>query len=507
MVTLRFNCYKFCIITFIFLNTSNVFANHACTKYFRNLGQSIFSKVDSDVMIESRATKMNVIGQFRSRGLKITDEVESIERYYQILERRSKDNRYSNTKEVSILFKRFKEALQESSSERLQSKLELIIDVFKIVSEDYLYFGSSPYLKTFRQLVVMEELEEGFASLGRAVTKIQVNWLAQSVSRSLQALFSNLDTLSIDTINLILKRYGDQLYRYAIDVGLNVYYSGNPFNFKLFDVYSPKSEEFQRTLSALRKYSYFFGSYLEKAVSSVIAIKARNWEYILNRLELFDWALSQSYKDRHKLFNILMYLSSMAEASKNPEQAELLKNTFNFALSGSVKIYIEELEGGVAGAASHHNNHIYISNREHHYNSWSSYNYIALNVLAHEVSHILSKQGAEKSVAYFEEEYRAWYVGFIAQFGRRPNRSEASQRAKFLLEFDISDHTHPYSYIARSFMESPASYVQHLAELGLNREDMTNSSIKDSVEWVNLSENEAPIWGCWSGCLENKSRY
>ncbi|HST44432.1 MAG TPA: hypothetical protein VLK29_04315 [Luteimonas sp.] len=54
--------------------------------------------------------------------------------------------------------------------------------------------------------------------------------------------------------------------------------------------------------------------------------------------------------------------------------------------------------------------------------------HVVLHTVAHEVNHILAGDSVANSYQYLEQEYRAWYTGFKAEFGREPTNVEAMER-------------------------------------------------------------------------------
>jgi hypothetical protein len=57
----------------------------------------------------------------------------------------------------------------------------------------------------------------------------------------------------------------------------------------------------------------------------------------------------------------------------------------------------------------------------------------ATHTFAHEVNHLVNDVPLDKTYDYFMDEYRAFYVGFKAQYGRDPTRAEVLERAQHLI--------------------------------------------------------------------------
>ena len=61
-------------------------------------------------------------------------------------------------------------------------------------------------------------------------------------------------------------------------------------------------------------------------------------------------------------------------------------------------------------------------------------NHMALSTAPHEINHLRNGDKPDKTYKYFEAEYRAWYVGFKAEFGRPPTNAEAQSRISYQLD-------------------------------------------------------------------------
>ncbi len=66
--------------------------------------------------------------------------------------------------------------------------------------------------------------------------------------------------------------------------------------------------------------------------------------------------------------------------------------------------------------------------------TYSQAEHLAVATVAHEVNHLINEVPWGQTFATFQDEYRAWFVGFIAQMGRFPNREEALGRCRSLFQ-------------------------------------------------------------------------
>ena len=66
------------------------------------------------------------------------------------------------------------------------------------------------------------------------------------------------------------------------------------------------------------------------------------------------------------------------------------------------------------------------------------------NTTAHEVSHLVNGDSTNQTFHYLNEEYRAWYVGHLAEHGKPPTNQEAMDRWEYFLNPDggYADYSH-----------------------------------------------------------------
>lgn len=199
-------------------------------------------------------------------------------------------------------------------------------------------------------------------------------------------------------------------------------------------------------------------------------------------------------KERPDQFSFLFFTLAKAlnEASltTDPRRAELLRNTVNYVVSGKAQVEFGNTDENVLGHASGKNVTF----------SWNLNRADAIEVLAHEISHVAGKAKVEESVGYFEEEMRAWMVGYYASTGTVPSKAAAMLRAHQLLTATEG----AYAYIARAWRAKPETFQRHLEDLGLGklRPGLSYDYIHDLAEAHTLNE-PAPLWG-WDGFLVNK---
>lgn len=111
--------------------------------------------------------------------------------------------------------------------------------------------------------------------------------------------------------------------------------------------------------------------------------------------------------------------------------------------------------------------------------------HFALATLVHEVNHLHNTEPAPGTAAAFQDEYRAWFAGFVALMGRLPNRIEGLGRVRDLL-------TQPaYADLAEALDQKPAEAQQILEFLQAfgpvkSRADVLKLDITDVVSLAPL---------------------
>jgi hypothetical protein len=193
----------------------------------------------------------------------------------------------------------------------------------------------------------------------------------------------------------------------------------------------------------------------------------------------------------------LPYMSEIAATTPSSSQRILLENTIERIMTGAFVISASELHGA-AGTANYSKGIVTLNkgmrNDTYGISPSQGLRHLALSTLPHEVSHMLSGQPYEASVAYFEEEYRAWMTGFVGMEGRLPNQEEAAKTAVFLLT-----DTKLYPVIGEAYRRDPGSFSKHMEALGLPTDG------RPLPRRAGDPEKTAPVWG-WEGFLENRPK-
>lgn len=243
----------------------------------------------------------------------------------------------------------------------------------------------------------------------------------------------------------------------------------------------------------------------EAVVDTVSACPSAKALPTLKRLLAAPWFGAATAETQRVLAFCLGYAANVAERSTVEQQRRLLTNTVEQVLSGAIPAEARDLGPRIYGQAmpSEISLNSTVYRLEADLQPSAALRHLALHTLAHEVSHVLSGQRVERSVAYFEEEYRAFSVGFLGEFGRLPNQREGAEHAAYLLT--ATDGA--YAYIAEGLRASPGSYVEHLAALGLDAYAAAKGTAADLKRAAaeRPSDVPAPQWG-WPGFEENLPR-
>jgi hypothetical protein len=106
--------------------------------------------------------------------------------------------------------------------------------------------------------------------------------------------------------------------------------------------------------------------------------------------------------------------------------------------------------------------------------------HVVLHTVAHEVNHILAGDSVANSYQYLEQEYRAWYTGFKAEFGREPTNVEAMERWQNQIDGSPSYSTRAWAAIDSSREEA----LKFAEELSL----MTGVPVPDNATHDELKQ-------------------
>jgi hypothetical protein len=121
---------------------------------------------------------------------------------------------------------------------------------------------------------------------------------------------------------------------------------------------------------------------------------------------------------------------------------------------------------------------------------------LSLNTVAHEINHLLNHDVPEGNFKYVNAEYRAWYVGFQAQYGRVPTNQEAIEK-RLQTQLDLEGG---YKDTSKAALDNPAEaqkifdFLKSITGMNVdanNWHDVVYDSNPDK-DWPNLSVLPAP---------------
>lgn len=106
--------------------------------------------------------------------------------------------------------------------------------------------------------------------------------------------------------------------------------------------------------------------------------------------------------------------------------------------------------------------------------------HMTTHTFAHEVSHLVNDDEVAETFEYFEEEYRGFYVGFVAQHGREPTAAEVIDRVRHLLTSTSGAYDNIRQALEAGGEESD-KIVAFMEDL-LGRDDLTADNVIDIID-------------------------
>jgi hypothetical protein len=153
----------------------------------------------------------------------------------------------------------------------------------------------------------------------------------------------------------------------------------------------------------------------------------------LTRLIQKEWFTDSSLEDKQRS------LKAIASLTVYPGDEAIIDNTLDriLAPSSDYTLIWENLIG-LYGYRSNdkitlNRNYLSADNSQADFSD-SKVKHTIAHTIAHEVSHAVNGDRSSKTYEYFLEEYRAYYVGFTAEYGRVPTRAEMAKRVLIFVE-------------------------------------------------------------------------
>jgi hypothetical protein len=167
-----------------------------------------------------------------------------------------------------------------------------------------------------------------------------------------------------------------------------------------------------------------------------------------------------------------------------PRDKEIIENTLNRILDPTSNYTITWVDYGVRGkygAGGHDRitlNSSYLSadNGPADFSN-DDVRHLIAHTIAHEVNHIVNYDHRAESYEYFLEEYRAYYVGFMAEHGRAPTRHEMAKRVLVFVQ-DNKSYEDIWSALQS---EGEGDKILAFISQFLGRDDVTRNNVAELV--------------------------
>ncbi len=169
----------------------------------------------------------------------------------------------------------------------------------------------------------------------------------------------------------------------------------------------------------------------------------------LRHLAAADWFDSMSTEDQERSAKMVAYVTTEAEGVSNPDQRDLLLTSLGQFLppDGTLKLewktYSDppgQITYGSADSGTLWLNSALIPDGDGMMPATGNARNVAMDTMPHEVNHLMTGHTDAGTYDRFIDEYRAFYVGFMAENGREPTRAEAWERIDNQLNLPAYSH-------------------------------------------------------------------
>jgi Putative peptidoglycan binding domain len=211
-----------------------------------------------------------------------------------------------------------------------------------------------------------------------------------------------------------------------------------------------------------------------------------------------DWFTSQNLGDKQRSLKAVGYLSSHETGDR-----KTIDNTLNKLLdpASDFKLKWKSYTDNTHGEGDHETKTIYLNkgfiaadNNKMVENKKTQH--MVLSTMPHEVNHVLNKDEVGNSYKYFEAEYRAWYTGFQARYGRPPTNEEAMKQ-RISWQLDQKSFYGPYAKEAMKDPAEAAKFYDLLSKMSGKKVDASNwdTVIKENPSTWAKPGDPAPVPG------------
>ncbi len=168
----------------------------------------------------------------------------------------------------------------------------------------------------------------------------------------------------------------------------------------------------------------------------------------LSRLGSASWFKKMDLADQQRAAKCIAYMAEVSIKKPGSEQNVLLNNTIERLFGSEIQLQFVPADGkqnygytkteslpGMSGFAKTliciKESFVPDGNDPFPVNKYES-RHVVLATIAHEVNHHVNGDKNAATYAYFQAEYRAWYVGTIAETGEPPTRIQAYRHCNLL---------------------------------------------------------------------------
>ena len=164
----------------------------------------------------------------------------------------------------------------------------------------------------------------------------------------------------------------------------------------------------------------------------------------IERMLAKDWFSDMDFGDKQRALKLIAYLSQHDGGDRT-----IVDNTLDRFLDPDSGYTLDFSENDAYGSAGDdgdfHLNPDYVDDGNGALDVGNGdTEHLVEHTIAHEVSHLVNGDETDQTFDYLNQEYRAWYVGFMAEHGRPPSNEEALERWEFFLNPDggYADYSH-----------------------------------------------------------------
>src|SRR5262249_12753154 len=213
----------------------------------------------------------------------------------------------------------------------------------------------------------------------------------------------------------------------------------------------------------------------------------------IDRMLQKDWFNSQDIEDKQRSLKVVAYLSQHDGGDR-----KVVDNTLNRFLdpASDYKLVWKDYDMSgdhiTYGEGTDANNTLYLNRGLLNPDNKKMVEveeteHLTLSTVPHEVNHIINKDHPANNYKYFEAEYRAWYVGFKAQFGRVPTNQEAMEQ-RITWQLDKDSFYGPYSAEALKKPAEAQKFYDLLSKMSgqkVNADNWADVIKSDPSKWKN----------------------